>query len=778
MCARHHNEFRAVEAVNGYGVDMAESHPLWTVARTLGLSSDGFYEDNEGEEGTGLYVDLPALRDEIRSHIVAGKPIIWISGSVGTGKTTFVRYVLRDLQKNGRVVLSMDFRRLKQESLSRTRSFSACADWLTSNLRQKLEAVMEFHRIEARHLLPVLAVSDHMLSEDGAAARRALRNRFGGSAAATEGSDDAHFQAWLTAQVRERGGPHEAQILAFVDALRLDDLLYALPRLPNTAVFDKPIIVHLDNLDSIWCLGLRANLCQWMLIWIDRLQASVTLVAAVRPENKQRYVEDARRQTGDEVADFDVQREDANSVNVGMVNSDDASRHALPPDEEARVLEWLRFNTRDADGLARRGTQVFTWRSFDAAMVRRRCEYVRRRAESGEPIQMSDGTVLNLDGLRMIERMICELRRKEYLRLGWELDALGNGNGRDKLVNAGNLVEHLIANYGMQPLGADEDLTLHRRLQVESLFYQWLPRSAHIEQAVDLCNPVRAAEEIRHSQEEVVDDCPVWIHGFRHEIILAAIFKLCGLSWDRHRAGRARVAEVVRRCRAVGLPQDTVLEVIRMMIVSPQSPSGMIESTNYYRIREGILLDGTDEVTLTDRACQLLQHLSCRFFYVATLMARARVRVREGDSVFTCPPDGSVSQRLFADVLSYLRLLATIQLKSIRCALESMRTTRVLHADESADRYGTLRRWFCLNAPGPEPRRPAFWTERMLIVQQKYLNQLRKDAVARDDEALKDAVSDDLVSEFEQLRVRFVTLADELGAGQTPLLPDGPLQIT
>lgn len=85
------NEFRAVEAIAGYSVDLSETDPLRGAIESLGLSESVFYDR--------LYVSLPNLETEIRSHLEESNSITFVMGKAGTGKTTIVRKVVRALQR-------------------------------------------------------------------------------------------------------------------------------------------------------------------------------------------------------------------------------------------------------------------------------------------------------------------------------------------------------------------------------------------------------------------------------------------------------------------------------------------------------------------------------------------------------------------------------------------------------------------------------------------------------------------------------------------------------
>ncbi|MCD4727460.1 MAG: hypothetical protein K8R46_07360 [Pirellulales bacterium] len=488
-------------------------------------------------------------------------------------------------------------------------------------------------------------------------------------------------------------------------------------------------LVFFDNLDMVRNISAREHIRNWLEIEAENYREVATFVMCMRPENKSFYVDSDMSSHIEEIIQRPDEEEpyndygDPNNTHGAPIfylrfdppYDAQVSRNFPAPDEggdqEAGDSE---VETEDTEVAA--DSQVARRMAFDDEIHERRVEFLARLAganqEGGHGLKF---TGVDPRDLQAIVNACGELRNV----WGVHSDALAfaNGNRRLVLVSFANFVEYVVyrLDMGWDTLGAgvvEKVGSLKRKERLRSLYYQWVASEPIGELSpvfdVDMFNPIHwirdagwrqvgkrqvGKRQVKQFQfaPDIDGQCPQDVNALRNYYVLAAIYNRTGTTLSHRSRSAILLAEIIELCRPLGLDGDTVRSAVSEMVHGRARDHGFLETSRFNLIRKGAIAVSTDRVSVTDRACRLLERTGVMFHYLAELTHRERHKGAHEEHQQMKSPDYIIDTDTVAELIHWIRRGITTE-----CAIIYRFMTNVGREDG----YQEYCRRFCIALPG------------------------------------------------------------------------------
>jgi len=740
-------EFRIFMTVLAYGCEWHSAPGDEPIEKRIGLHEESFFRD--------LYEPVPGAEQELLRSIEAGNRLICLHGRPGSGKSTVLRRVLRELRGSGHPILVVDFLRDFPSRVSgELREPTTLVEAVGKLLKEKAWGLFMEHAAQRRELLGFYLDRLDALEREFPVERRFVPSPAMAEAVRTirieqeiiEEEADARgggrepqasrsLLAWAVQQARQgnariREAVHNG--LAGADAR---DILYAL-RLGYRP--DRKVIVVFDNMDSVPFSDDVIAARNWIRAQVGPFLDCATFVYSIRPET---------------LALFPTAPSEGAAIRTTRVDFDRQSRS-----REAMI----------AAGDQRR--------TFEQRVVQRRLVFLKQWYES-QSARLPD-TVAELFSAFWAARLVPRVRE--------DADALANWNYRTLVTSLGNFARELCSRLKVpwtrfdwdREQGLPDALAIH----VESMYYAWLagalsPGSkAHF--SVAEYNPVEWHRV--HVQREP-DEEPSLLGQKSGHIALATVHNLarqdngrafgpaptrlvaerlvrlgftpneirgqlmalcvglpaptfgssrCPLSAESHAAGEGTSSE-----GATSTGQDAAGGWFGRRPSEVRAPRHLLQSVmlgeTLVAIGDGVRLP--QYLELTDRGRQIVEYLAVKLHFLVGLFEAASAgserMVRSGPTDLESSP---ISPQAYERFNRRLRRMAGFH---VRCVEDALRRLRPEFGDAAFD---TLRRWYCLpgEAGARYPGENNLFMDRCLLSIEKYMERLNA-ARFKDDASLR-----------------------------------------
>lgn len=732
--------------VSAYGIDGVSRALPSELAGHIRLHADSFFKH--------LYV--ARLEDEqyILSFLRSGAMSLWIKGHVGNGKTTLVHKVIREYNEEYRLpFVGIDFRVDDLHLDDRNE--------IDTPIRNLLErCVLTYIRgenLDRRSLACTFCRSrfDQLLSS-GEAQRifqdlyELYRLRTGKSL-----SDENDFYDWTLAH-SQPGSPalddDVARLIASLSqVLTLQDQLFAIANV-TVRPERRRIVILFDNVDGIEDITVRRALKLWLRSEAEKFKSVAYFVACLRPENEDHFLYRDQVQTAGEA----VFGEGASvimtiSLEPGEMTSEDLRQYEalergrfFDPEDEVFV---------DLDSSTPMGRR----RAFDDIVQQRRVNFLAGLAE-GNPLPGIEKT--DIATIARACREILSVRS-----VNRDIQMLANGNRRDLLVGVANFLEYLVRDLKLdwERIGVcdtDEDPLVRRGTAIKSLYYKWLasgqPKEEHPPVFdVDAYNPVNWVEEAGWQGNVLkprdVGEISTLVYALRRQFILASIYNLSGNTVSEKYREKVPVSALISRCAPLGLEDTVVLATTTDIIqAGPVRFHGLLETTNFLRIYEGKdSVSRSDDVTITDRGCRLLEQTGSSFNFLVELLIRRSRRLsptfdgKDADAAAgaTWHQRGAIEQEPAALTVDWIRRGLTTELRVLE-----LFSAGLWKSERRKDWLATYRKRFCIWKSHRGTTMPALWMQRIARSAVAYLGHAAELLESNDRTELES-----LVAELEDL---------------------------
>ncbi len=686
------NKFKIFESIMTYCVDVTYTDlENDNYINEFGLTQTIFYDE--------LYLQRKDKEEKIKQALTESTKPLLVFGFPGTGKTTIVTKVLKDLRDKNSDVLVLNFDFKGEDQITSPIVFEK---WFKNKLRSKINVFLEQKGISLFDIVLFLFGKENSSYELPVEIGVIKQKLFDYYKITFNDPGELDFHEWLLLNVSN--SYVYQRIDEITDNLRNRDILYFLRKSQNQRLF-----LFCDNMDSIVKNEIRKAFYVHIRSYSGAISKFTNIIVTARYStiSNQSYTDYGAyywEKISLDYREFIVQDNLKRNTDIIIKQKGYCS-----PIEYEQLKDKLERDVKE---------------KFSKKFIEKRKHYFNK------VIQNKDNLIIAEEN-EQIEELLDLIISNDHIHVA--LLELANHDRRWKLRYLVDFIKyiHFDLNIRIENIGLNKD---ERSFILESYFYHWVITNRRIE--LDGYNSV---DEILNSQEEI--KCSL------SHLLVTLIYNYTKKErGDHNHSYSITVGKVIEELQNIGYKKEIILKKIFDLYKQEDSFIGLIELSRFFDIKDFFDINENDSIWLTPRATYLCEYLNCKFVFMLAIYRFNKLHVENG-TLFNYDDANPITSDTIYQNLFFINKIANNHLSSLRSIKGIMQTN---------DWIEYYKDWYCLRQKyESEDFDKRFQTEYILISHIKFLERLKS-------YERYDFISRHIINEYKRLLCSFKTNIDNI----------------